>query len=162
MTVTIKGLDHCLKRLQAMQKSMDDRLHELIEKLAEMGIEVERAEFAKVAYDGEKDVSVGDVVWLNEKTAQIIASGRTVLFLEFGSGTIGEGHERAAELGYGPGTWSDNEALGGKGHWKDEGGWYYAHGKKSVGNRPARAVYQGGKTMRNSVASVAKEVFGHD
>lgn len=160
MTVEVLGIDRVIRRLERMKRDLEDKNREFIEKLALEGIQVASARFSNAIYDGTNDATVGDVVWIDDTTAEIIASGRSVLFIEFGSGLIGYGHPEPRE--YGPGTWSDNIMLGGKGHWQDPNGWYYVHGQKSYGNPPARAMYDAGKTMRERVATIAKEVFGDD
>ena len=91
----------------------------------------------------------------------IYASGTAVAFIEFGSGAaMGYGHPMAGEHGLGPGTWSTDESLGGKGHWDDPNGWYYKHGEKSHGNPPAMAMYDAVQAMTAEITTIAKGVFG--
>lgn len=132
---------------------------ELIAKLAERGRNVASIKFASAQYDGVNDVSVR--VDNTGSVAVIYAEGEAVAFIEFGSGaSMGYGHPLAGEHGFGPGTWSTNESLGGKGHWDDPNGWYYKHGEKSHGNPPAMAMYDAVQTMTAEITSIAREVFG--
>lgn len=132
---------------------------ELIAKLAERGRNVASIKFASAQYDGVNDVSVR--VDNTGSVAVIYAEGEAVAFIEFGSGaSMGYGHPLAGEHGLGPGTWSTNESLGGKGHWDDPNGWYYKHGEKSHGNPPAMAMYDAVQTMTAEITTIAREVFG--
>lgn len=132
---------------------------ELITKLAERGKAVASVKFASAKYDGTNDVSVR--VDSTGSVAVIYAEGEAVAFIEFGSGAKeGYGHPQADDLGFGPGTWSSNEELGGKGHWDDPNGWYYKHGEKSHGNPPAMAMYDAVQAMTAEITTIAREVFG--
>lgn len=130
---------------------------ELRTKLADRGAEVARITFASAKYDGSNDVSVR--VDDTGSVAVIYAEGKAVAFIEFGSGAKeGYGHPQAGQFGFGPGTWSDGPE--GKGHWQDEDGWYYTHGKKSTGNPPAQAMYQAVQVMTQELTQIARSVFG--
>ena len=168
MKVTVHGLDHCLKRLARMQKTIPDKTHELIEKLGALGITEAQMRFNLAPYDGDRDAEVGSLVWVNENTAQIIASGSTVLFIEFGAG-IYYGEEAGAYAqnhGYGPGTYGPH---GWDDYWFYRGdpgtaGGEYAKGKDSVvithGNPAARPMYYAAEEMRKRISEIAREVFG--
>ena len=132
---------------------------ELIAKLAEHGKNVASVKFAGATYDGTNDVSVR--VDNTGSVAVIYAEGTAVAFIEFGAGaTMGYGHPLAGEHGLGPGTWSTDESLGGKGHWDNPNGWYYKHGEKSHGNPPAMAMYDAVQAMTAEITTIAKGVFG--
>ena len=132
---------------------------ELVAKLAERGKTVASVKFAGAQYDGTNDVSVQ--VDSTGSVAVIYAEGTAVAFIEFGSGSAkGYGHPDAGKHGLGPGTWSTNEELGGKGHWDDPNGWYYKHGEKSHGNPPAMAMYDAVQAMTAEITTIAREVFG--
>lgn len=132
---------------------------ELITRLAERGRDVASIKFASAQYDGTNDVSVR--VDSTGSVAVIYAEGEAVAFIEFGSGAMmGYGHPDAGKHGLGPGTWSMDEGLGGKGHWDDPNGWYYKHGEKSHGNPPAMAMYDAVQTITAELTTIAREVFG--
>lgn len=132
---------------------------ELVAKLAEHGKKVASVKFASAMYDGTNDVSVR--VDSTGSVAVIYAEGTAVAFIEFGSGAaMGSGHPKASEHGFGPGTWSTDESLGGKGHWDNPHGWYYKHGEKSRGNPPAMAMYDAVQAMTTEITTIAREVFG--
>lgn len=129
------------------------KANELCRRLAEIGQVRATMDFSGAAYDGTNDVAV-QVEPIGNGYA-VKASGNAVLFIEFGSGVIGAGHPEPE--GYGPGTWSDGP--NGKGHWQDPGGWYYAHGAKSIGNPPAAAMYNAKEEVLKEVQRIADEVF---
>lgn len=152
-----------IRQLEQYRNTMEDKKKRLLEELAEIGVDIANVSYETMLYDakgGERDVMV-NYDWIDGSTLVITASGKDVLFMEFGSGALfGDGHPLAEDFGYGPGTWSNNEALGGKGHWDDPNGWYYEHGKKSWGNPPHKGMYDAAQRMREAIADKAREVFG--
>ncbi len=160
----ISNIDAVIRQTEDYRRDLESRKRILMEKLAQLGIDTATLLFQTVSYDGQKDAQVSDMPeWVEDNRLRITARGKTVLFLEFGSGAMfGYGHPKAAEMGYGPGTFSDNEALGGKHHWNDPKGWYYEHGHKSHGNEPAMAMQTAAEDMRRAVAETAREVFSVD
>ena len=130
-----------------------EKANELCRRLAEIGKVRAELDFSNAIYDGTNDVLVRVEPITNGYAVH--ATGNAVLFIEFGSGTIGGGHPDAGS--YGPGTWSDGP--NGKGHWQDPGGWYYRHGEKSIGNPPAAAMYHAKQDVLQEVQRIADEVF---
>lgn len=163
-TIRINGIsgatiEAAAQELRRYAEWVERKETELITKLAERGKAVASVKFASAKYDGTNDVSVR--VDSTGSVAVIYAEGEAVAFIEFGSGAKeGYGHPQAGELGLGPGTWSTNEELGGKGHWDNPNGWYYKHGKKSHGNPPAMAMYDAVQAMTAEITTIAREVFG--
>lgn len=158
MRLEVTGVDSLIKKLKKYKSNLQEKNKRFLQRLADEGLQIATTKFSEAAYDGEnKDVSV-TTEWIDDNTLTIKASGEAVLFIEFGSGLIGYGHEKAEEMGYGPGTWSDSEL--GKGHWQNPDGWYYEHGKKSLGNPPAMAMWEASKNMRMKIAQIAREVYG--
>ena len=109
--------------------------------------------------EGKED-SISVTVDNQGSSATIYAKGKAIAFIEFGSGAaMGYGHPDAGKHGLGPGTWSMDESLGGKGHWDDPNGWYYKHGEKSHGNPPAMAMVAARDAMVEELTTIAREVF---
>lgn len=156
-TVTISGIDKAIKDLESYKVSLIAKKREFLTKLAEIGIETATIGFSNAIYDGDNDVVVQKTPeWIDENTLQIVASGTTVLFIEFGSGLIATDYGKP--YGYGGGTYSDTI---GKGHWDNPNGWYYAHDMKSYGNPPARAMWEASKEIKSRILEIAKEVYGN-
>lgn len=152
-------IESAVQELRRYAEWVERKESEFIAKLAERGKSVASVKFAGAQYDGINDVTVR--VDDRDGSAIIYAEGEAVAFIEFGSGaSMGYGHPTAGEHGLGPGTWSTNEELGGKGHWDDPNGWYYKHGKKSHGNPPAMAMVAARDAMVEELTTIAKEVFG--
>jgi hypothetical protein len=157
--ISVGNIDDAVEKLRKYAKWVEWKEAELVTKLAERGMRVAAVNFDFALYDGVNDVTVR--VDDRDGSAVIYAEGEAVAFIEFGSGaSMGYGHTTAGEHGLGPGTWSTNEELGGKGHWDDPNGWYYKHGKKSHGNPPAMAMVAARDAMVEELTTIAKEVFG--
>lgn len=150
-----------IDQLRQYKQSLNGKIRIFVERLGSLGVNTAAIKFRAAEYDGDNDVNVS-AEWIGDTSLRVVASGESVLFIEFGSGLGGYGHPQAKEFGYGPGTYSDNELIGGKGHWTDPEGWYYRHGEKSHGNPPARAMYDAGKEMRLQIVQIAREVFAND
>lgn len=143
------GIQELKKGLDEYDKWLERKSKELCERLAMMGAMRASANFGVIKYDGPEDHSIS--VEQRDGGYVVIASGSTVLFVEFGSGLIGYGHPEAHGLG--PGTYP------GKGHWDDPDGWYYAHGKKSRGNPPNMPMYNTVKDLERELERLVREVF---
>lgn len=158
ISLSDKSIKDAAKELRTYAEWVEKKEVELRSRLAALGASVARIQFAGATYDGTNDVSVR--VDDTGSVAVIYAEGEAVAFIEFGSGaTMGYGHPDAGKHGVGPGTWSTNESLGGKGHWDNPNGWYYAHGKKSHGNPPAMAMVAARDAIVEGVTRIAREVF---
>ena len=147
------SVSRATRRLDEYYADLSRKADELCRRLAELGATRATVDFSNAIYDGTNDVSVA--VEPIAHGYRVRASGNAVLFIEFGSGTIGYGHPEPE--GYGPGTWSDGP--NGRGHWQDPNGWYYAHGQKSMGNPPAAAMYHAQREVQDAVQRIADEVF---
>ena len=147
-----KGVDDMIRGVGAYQKWLVRKSNELARRLAEIGAVKAEVNFDAAYYDGEEDHTIS--VERIGSGYKVIASGETVLFVEFGSGLIGYGHPEPQ--GFGPGTYP------GKGHWDDPDGWYYAHGKKSHGNPPNMPMYNTVKELERELDRVVREVFASD
>lgn len=140
------SVNSAIAELQQLRSEQDTKIQEICLDIAQTGAVRASLDFARTPYDGNKDVSLS--VEAIPFGARLIASGSSVLFLEYGSGAkYGYGHPQPN--GYGPGTYnplSDN--------WKNRNGWYYAHGQKSWGNPPAMAMWNAEQLMRDRAQDV--------
>ena len=145
-TQGIKELQDGLKEYDKWLKRKSD---ELAKRLADMGAVKAELNFAAAYYDGDEEHAI--TVEPIDGGYSVKASGRTVLFVEFGTGLNGYGHPELH--GMGPGTYP------GKGHWDDPNGWWYAHGQHSHGNPPNMPMYNTVKELEQELARVVREVF---
>ena len=144
-------------QLRQYAEWINTKAQELAERLARYGLQRVQAGYAAVPYDGVKDYHV-EVEQRGKNAYAIVASGQTVLFLEFGSGiSYGAGHPLNAEYGMGPGTYP------GQTHVPDPGYWWYTgtdgESHYSAGNAPSMAMYIAGMDMRMEIERIAREVF---
>lgn len=152
--LTPNSINGAIKQLKKLDREWDEKINALIKRLAEIGATKASLGFSRAIYNGEKDVSIS--VKKIDGGYAIIASGETVLFIEFGSGvTYGYGHPEPME--YGPGTYpSDKE------HWNDPNGWWIpkaAGGGHTYGNPPSATMYHTAKDLQQEILQIAREIF---
>lgn len=154
--LSVSGIEKLQKEVSDYRKWQKEKAVELAKRLAEIGVETAKVRFESGSYLGDKDAVVTAEPIANGYVVK--ASGKSVLFLEFGTGiTYGFGHPEAQEHGMGPGTYPD-----GKGHWNDPKGWYLpksAGGGHTYGNYPAMPMYEARKTIERELPRIVKEVF---
>ena len=156
--LTEESIKAAIEEIKEYKKWVKTKEKELRLRLASLGATVASISFARAIYSGTNDVTVR--VKDKGHTATIYAEGKAVAFIEFGTGDrYGHGHPQNDEFGVGPGTWSDNPDLGGKGLWDNPNGWYYAHGKHTFGNPPAQAMWGAVQAMQEQLTDIAREVF---
>lgn len=150
-----KSVDAAIRALKEYKRNMlETKCNEFVRRLADAGREIASMRFEMAEYDGTNDVSV--YISGDGDSLKVIASGKAVCFIEFGSGVARGGgypEERKPAGIVGLGEW-------GKGHGATGEPWYYAHGKKTDGNPPAMAMLNARDTMVEMVTQIAMEVFG--
>lgn len=165
--VTVKGLDSLIKRLNTMQKQLQSRIPIFLKRLAQIGVNTASVRFKAAQYDGINDVNVSAKMQ-GSNTIVITASGKAVLFIEFGTGiTYSEEHPKASEMGAIRGGYG--QGKGNQSSW----GYYGEAGTNGTkikttdkgdliitrGNPPARAMYEAEKELKSKILKIAKEVF---
>lgn len=158
--MNIASIRKAMKDVEEYKRWLDTKCDELAQRLADMGAVNVSLGYARAIYDGPKDFDV-TVEHLGEGKYAINASGRTVLFLEFGAGvTYGSGHPQDADFGFGPGTYPGQKRAMNPNGWffydYDSGGRYT---RRTWGNPPSMAMYLTAKELRERVEEVAREVF---
>lgn len=164
MRVT-SNADTVIIHLQRYRDNVPQKLQTLLDKLSYLGAYRARVDFSSAMYAGTNDVEI--TVEPKDNGFEILASGYSVLFIEFGTGIKNPEHPLSAEFGYIHGTY-------GQGKGANEHGWVY-YGEqgnagqpvregvyRTLGNPPARAMYNAGKEIRERIEEIAKEVFGND
>ena len=156
MTLDTKSIVNAINELNDYQSWLHKKANELAKRLADMGSVNVSLGYSRAIYTGPKDTEV-TVEDRGDSTYAIVASGETVLILEFGAGvTYGSGHPQADEFGYGPGTYP------GQTHAMDPRGWYLPKekgGGHTYGNAPSMTMYQTAKDLREDLERIAREVF---
>lgn len=167
ISLRIDGIDRVLLRIQRLQLKVAKGNHEILERLAQVGIDTAGVKFSTAQYDGMNDVQMLEPEWVDENTVRVVASGEAVAFIEFGTGVhYTEQHPLAGEVG---------AVRGGYGHHLGRlDSWFYTgdpgtdgelgyHGDRAVvithGNPPARAMYDAAKEMRDKILEIVREVY---
>ena len=80
----IKSINRAIKQIEVYRQEFEQKEQEFVRRLAEVGVSVATTGFQIADYDGENDV----VVTMNQSGTQatVVASGKTVGFIEFGTG----------------------------------------------------------------------------
>ena len=153
MTLDPKSIASAIKQLDKYQLMVERKLKTVCERLATMGATNASLLFSRTAYTGDADYEVS-VEERGDKQYAIVASGNTVLILEFGAGIrYGSGHPQAQQFGYGPGTYPNQK------HAMDPKGWWTPAGEHTYGNAPSMAMYNTAKDLEKEVERVVQEVF---
>lgn len=168
------GVDELLKGVQEYKKWIQRKTDELARRLAIYGYDISFNILADHIFSGE---SVGSLKVTRKGDGQYLVSAQSeaILFIEFGAGLQGGGHENPVALTgekFGPGTYP------GKGHWNDPNGWWYEtddpklivkRSKKtgkgyghSYGNKPHAPMYTAVKTLNQELEQIVQEVFSHE
>ena len=152
------SIQAAIRELESYQRWLFEKAEELARRLADKGLINISLGYGRAIYTGDKDVSV-TVEQRSINTYAIVASGETVLILEFGAGVrYGYGHPNPTVNGVqmGPGTYPNA-----KGHWDDPKGWYTPDGEHTFGNPPSMTMYETAKGLREELTKIAREVFGN-
>lgn len=151
-----KSIDTAIKQLQQYQTDFKEKEREFQRKLGEIGIQVARTGFALADYDGTNDVTVELIPY--DRGYSVVAKGKTVGFIEFGTGVRYPNYDSSG-IPYTP----PPRGSYGKGHGKNPKGWYFAPHPGAVqhtyGNPPAEAMLEARNTMIERVVQIALEVW---
>jgi len=174
MKYNITGFKNCMEHIDNALKNIDvennqSSLNRQIKGIA-IGVSTEiKSNFGDIKLKGdEKDCNVIDPKWEGD-TLIISAVGKDVIFLEFGAGVDSsvdpDSNPLSAKFGFHSAGWSAGHAgyLVGEKLEKYKGkfpvvidgdfkGWSY-------GNRPANAMYRGGKNIKSMISKLKVEVF---
>ena len=155
IALDFKDIEYLKGRYDDANKALKRMTDEICKRLADMGAVKASLEFSRAIYTGEEDHEIS--VEARDGGYAVIASGATVLFVEFGSGLIGYGHPEVN--GYGPGTYP------GKGHWNDPNGWWIprekngGHSQHTYGNPANMPMYNTIKDLEGEIERMVKDTF---
>lgn len=117
--------------IDKIYSDIEKRTENLVNDIAEAGRDKARTNFDLALYAGTKDVTVGIEPGESGKISKtIVATGRSVLFIEFGTGILyPDTHPQSAEFGFVRGTF-------GKGQGANPKGWFYFGEPGEMGEAP--------------------------
>ena len=163
-TITLQlsadSCDKAIKELEKIKSEADPKLQEVCRRLAELGKEVAQRIFDEAAANtAEGNGGVAVVAVPFESGYKIVASGKDVYFIEFGTGNsagmfYGEGLPATSVPIY-PGSYSEKH----NGMYAERGYWFY-HGQIMSSTDTYMPMYYAGKTVRENMDKVIREVFG--
>lgn len=183
--IKITGLDQIIDKIENMQQSLPDKVKEIVNKLADIGVSVARVRFAQSIYDGTNDVIVETPQWVSENVLRINAVGESVAFIEFGAGLHyrEERHPKENEFLFDRGSFGSHQGLYDYWYYRGEPGTngeivdhipklnrkfmpkktaIQKNGKylvKTHGNPANRCLYDSAKEMRQRIYEIAREVM---
>lgn len=168
-----KSVRHTAQLLRNYQKRLEKQIEQFCEELAKEGETVIRAVLSEHVETGE---TIGSVQLVTEGSGQygyykakVQVTSDAILFLEFGSGLIGQGTApHAGEFGMGSGTFPSEVPIqdpqGRYENWANPNGWHYYDGsgklRNSHGMVASYPMLQGGRAMEEKLESIARKVFG--
>lgn len=154
------GVSGALKAVQRVKRKLERA--DFCKTIADEAASIARNIYAISDYhEDDSDYSV--TTSKTEDGAVITASGRTVLFREYGTGIryAGEVHPWNDEHGMGPGTWPDpHYSKNSKGelvpNWMNDRGWWWAANRLTKGNPPAMAMYEAYKHAEEKAEAIVQ------
>ena len=162
-----RGIERLMREVEDWKNWLQERTTVFLDRVAQEGMEVTSAKFSQAVYDGTNDVVVS-AEYRGENARAIVAVGKAVLFIEFGTGvTYPDNHPEAGELGMKRGEY-------GQGHGKQQSwGYYGGPGTNGVlkekknggfvvithGNPANMPMYETVKELQDRLTEIAKEVF---
>ncbi len=163
VSVKVHNLDKVISQLKNYRNDIPNKVNIFLERLAVIGATRARVDFTGALYAGNNDVEISvDKVG---NAYRVNARGQAVLFIEFGTGVINPEHPLSSQFGFSHGTY-------GQGKGSNPNGWVYVGEQgnagqpikegiyRTMGNPPARAMYNAALDARKEIYSIAKEVFG--
>lgn len=179
-SVNVKNIGEIRQFQVHMTKRLQEKIEIFLQRLGELGLQDARVAYEVAPYAGEKDT--GEVVQMqferDKLKLRIVATGRSILFIEFGTGVLNaDSNEARREL--------NGDHLVGHGEYgyglaDNPFGWWYigdmpsnpptgttrAYNRKNTIHTLGQAgnpfMYNARKKMIDSIESIAREVFGND
>lgn len=156
--LTSDGVSNAIAQFTKYVKWVDEKTAELTKRVTLLGLDVADIRFSSALYDGTNDVSVK--VEEAKNGVSIVAQGKAVCFIEFGSGVFYNGAESYSGIRpdgvVGIGEYGHHRGRNDSWYYKDASG----NAVKTHGNPPAAAMFFASQTMQQRFLGIAKEVFG--
>jgi len=161
MRLDVRSIENAIRALEAYRDGVEERTHQLVDRLTENGAEEARAAFGNMA--SVDSVSSGN-------TGLIEASGPAVIIAEFGAGlSTMENHPMAENAPVPIERWSYSRAYGGEA-WQYaeagsvapgeiEPGWWYFGGKQMARVEPRHGIMDARDYIENNLVDEARSVF---
>lgn len=156
------GIAKAKEEINEYRERLRQKNEEFVQRLAERGAILTNMRLSNCITSADDDPGSADVETVSESPTnvemRIKVSGKSILFIEFGTGIRYAGAHPTGL--YGPGTYP------GKGHWDDPNGWRFKDNSGTLhhtyGLPTQMPVYQSAQDLKNDVVEIAREVFGSD
>ena len=151
------GLRDAERQIQEYKTTLNKKARAFAFRLSWFGLEVAKVRFANAEYAGSNDVKCH--INQKDKTCTIVAEGKAVAFIEFGTGVTHQGWGAAGTVG--PFPLPDN--IGEHGTYGKENGkhkrWYY-YGEPGNAGTPVKQVAGKGQLNYTSGNDAAMAMWG--
>lgn len=152
------GLETLIIELEEMAKKFEEGKEKALSQLEEIAIDTADMHYASGFVDDNADVTVFSKPVKNGR--KIIARGKDVCFLEFGTGiAAGNGYDTSVitpPVSIESGSWSESK---GTGEFAKYGSWHHA-GRKYTMTAPRMGMYFSKVEVERQAPQIAKEVLG--
>ena len=151
------GLRDAERQIQEYKTTLNKKARALAFRLSWLGLEVAKIRFENAEYAGSNDVKCH--INQKDKTCTIVAEGKSVAFIEFGTGVTHQGWGAAGTVG--PLPLPDNigeHGTYGKGNGKHKR-WYY-YGESGNAGTPVKKVDGKGQLNYTSGNDAAMAMWG--
>lgn len=145
--LSTQSIDKAIKELE-----FASNINQVCQELAQIGCDEAARRFARASSDGHTDWNVSVVPIDNGY--KIVASGKDVYFIEFGTGFFANPNGYETSVPVYPGSWSEQHAQ----MFSRYGFWYYK-GEKLQGTEAQNAMYYAGKAIRDNANRVIEKVM---
>lgn len=149
-----QSVKDAVKILETYKKWVNQKIDELMIRLAAVGLETARVYFQQGATEGNE----APETWVEpiENGFKIIARGKDVFFIEFGAGDAAGNHPDAANapVDTSPGSYSKINT----GEYAKYQSWHHK-GVKYTELQPQMPMYHAMREIERNVTKIAKEVF---
>lgn len=152
--LSVQGVNKAIRELERYRREIKPKMDEVCRRLAEIGRETAQRIFddPEVMKDGNAPTEVSVDAIPNGYA--ILANGRSVYFIEFGTGNQASLHfDPDVPVAWGTYSAENKQML-----WT-QGFWYYG-GEKLEGTPVYAPMFYAEKAMRENVKRVVEEVFG--
>ena len=152
-----QSVEDAIRMVEQYKKDFLVKEQEFIRRLAEIGVRVAQTGFSTADYDG-----INDVVVSMERTAtgyNVVASGKTVGFIEFGTGVKYPEWDNTG-MDYTP----PKHGTYGKGQGRNPHGWWFkqndgGRATHTYGNPASESMLTARNQMIEKVTAIAREVW---
>lgn len=160
------GLRDTERQIQEYKTTLNKKARALAFRLSWLGLEVAKVRFANAEYAGSNDVKCH--IDQKDKTCTIVAEGKSVAFIEFGTGAHHNGYGGELPPGVGAhGSYGQGKGAGRRWYYYGDPGndantvMYKNKGTLVVtsGNEPAMAMWGAVEEMASQVEATWREVW---